>query len=57
MHHVAATISLPDGIPNGMRRSVSASAAGRLTRPPVSNLQGAHMWVRLIFKGGAYDEA
>ena len=57
MHHGAATISLPDEFPTGKDRSVSAFAAGMLTLPPVSNLQGAHMWVRLIFKGGAYDEA
>jgi len=56
MHHVAARISLPDGIPNGMRRSISASAASRLTRPPVSNLQGAHVPMRPTFKGGAYNE-
>jgi hypothetical protein len=57
MNHGAATISLYDEFPTGKDRSVSAFAAGMLTRPPVSNLQGAHMWVRLIFKGGAYDEA
>lgn len=57
MHHGAATISLIDEIPTGKGRSVSASAAGRLTRPSVSNLQGAHVSVRPIFKGGACDEA
>ncbi len=56
MHHGAATISLIDD-PTEMPRSVSVSAAGRLTRPSVSNLQGAHVSVRPIFKGGAYDEA
>jgi hypothetical protein len=57
MHYRAATISLLDEIPRGKGRSVSASAAGMFTRPPVGNLQCAHMSVRLIFKGGAYDEA
>lgn len=57
MNHGAVTTGLIYNIPAGPGRSISASAVGRLTLRPVSNLQGVHVSVRVIFEGGACDEA
>ena len=57
MYHGTVILNNSPDIPTGMRRSDAGSAAGRFTRPPVSNLQEARgLVVRLRKKGGTDDE-
>ena len=56
MDHGTVILNNSPDIPTGMRRSDTGSAAGRFTRPPVSNLQEARELVRLRKKGGTDNE-